>query len=131
MGKKTLFVLTLLLSGLTAPLWAQNDHYPQFMQMANTAYGSQKYELAIEYFQAAIDDNSDWWPAYVGLANCYYAQKKYKDALQNYETALKMHPDNPTLSRFLDAFRRKLNTPTPTPVPLRYQTTPLPQLPGV
>lgn len=106
---------------------AQNDHYPQFMDMGNRAYNNQNYDLATDYYQSALDDNSDCWQAYVGLGNCDYAKKKFKDALKNYETALKMHPDNPTLTQFLQALRYKMGIfPTPTPKPVPLIPTPVP-----
>jgi tetratricopeptide (TPR) repeat protein len=122
--KKQLYVLgsVLLLSMVfVTPLKAQNDHYPQFMEMGNRAYNNQNIDLARDYYQSALDDNSDCWQAYVGLGNCDYAKKKFKEALKNYEKALKMHPDNPNLTQFLQALRYKMGifpTPTPTPVPL-------------
>ena len=121
MNKKLFIVGSVLLWSLAfaGSLKAQNDHYPQFMDMGNRAYNNQNYELATDYYQSALDDNSDCWQAYVGLGNCEYAKKKFKDALKNYETALKMHPDNPTLSQFLQALRYKMGIfPTPTPAPI-------------
>lgn len=103
-------------------LHAQNDHYPQYMQMGNQAYNDQKYDLAMEYYNSAIDDKSDCWQAYVGLGNCYYYQKKYKDSLKNYQIALKIDPDNGELVKFVQFLRAKVGvtarpTPTPTFVP--------------
>lgn len=113
--------------------WAQNDHYPEYMQMGNQALASEKFDLAIDYFNSAIEDKEDCWQAYVGLGNCYYYKKKFKDALMNYEKALKIHPDNPDLTRFVQNLRTKLGiyptpTPVPTPTPLPYGA-PLPGLP--
>ena len=116
-----------IFAALSAPSFAQNDHYPQFMEMGNRAYNGEKYDLAREYYQSALDDNSDCWQAYVGLGNCDYAKRKFKDALKNYEQAMKMNPDNPTLERFLQALRYKMGifpTPTPRPTPLLPTPTP-------
>jgi tetratricopeptide (TPR) repeat protein len=115
---------------LGGPALAQNDHYPQYMQMASTAYEKKHYDLAIEYYNSAIDDNSDYWQAYVGLGNCYYWKKNFKKALECYEKALKMNPDNPTLEKFLRALRFKMGIlPTPTPTPL--MAAPLPSTGGL
>lgn len=115
------------LMSLAGPALAQNDHYPQYMIMGNTAYNNQRYDLAIEYYESAIDDNQDWWPAYVGLGNCYFAKKKLKDALKNYEKAFKINPDNPTLARFLNNLRYKMGiVPTPTPMPSNAMPPPFP-----
>jgi len=128
--RSSLILLSTLL--LVPRLFAQNDHYPQFMEMGNRAYNGEKFDLAREYYQSALDDNSDCWQAYVGLGNCDYAQKKYKEALKNYEIAIKMNPDNPTLMNFLQAFRYKMGirpTPTPTLIPLPLNPVPGPALP--
>lgn len=130
--KKLLFLLFLPFLSILAPqlLWAQNDHYPQYMEMGNQAYASEKFALAMDYYLSAIDDKEDCWQAYVGLGNCLYFQKKYKDALKNYEKALKINPNNPDLARFVQNLRSKLGVvPTPTPIPTVAPLAPLPGLP--
>jgi len=94
---KYLFIIvgTLLIACSSSRVLAQNDHYPQYMQMALVAYNNNHYDLAITYYESALDDNVDWWPAFLGLGNCYYAKGKINEALKNYSQALKMHPDNP------------------------------------
>ena len=127
-----LFFLGIALPFVPARLWAQNDHYPEYMEMGNQAMAAEKFDLAIDYFGSAIEDKEDCWQAYVGLGNCYYYKKKFKDALKNYEKALKIHPDNPDLTKFVQNLRYKLGIyPTPTPIP---SPTPLPlgaPLPGL
>lgn len=96
MNKRLVFIFGLFLAACWAgPALAQNDHYPQYMQMGLVAYGNNQFDLAITYYEAALEDNENWWPAYVGIANCYYAKGKLNEALKNYGQALKMHPDNP------------------------------------
>ncbi|HVZ79402.1 MAG TPA: tetratricopeptide repeat protein [bacterium] len=128
----SLFLLAVL-SFLPGRLCAQNDHYPEYMEMGNKALATEKYDLAVDYFSSAIDDKEDCWQAYVGLGNCYYYQKKYKEALKSYERALKYHPDNPELARFVQNLRIKLGifpTPTPVPTPTPWPlNAPLPGLP--
>jgi tetratricopeptide (TPR) repeat protein len=120
--------LLLLWIGVSGIAYAQNDHYPQFMERGNRAYNSQKYDLAIDYYQSAIDDKDDCWQAYVGLGNCAFYQKKYKDALNYYEKAYKINPDNSELAKFVYYLRNKLApAPTPTPIP-RWAPLPLPAL---
>ena len=131
------FVLFIVFyASVTSAALAQNDHYPQYMEMGNKAYNDQKYDLAMEYYNSAIDDNIDCWQAYVGLGNCFYYQKKYKDSLKNYEKALKMNPGNSELVKFVNFLRGKVGvlaapTPTPTVIPqaLPAGLPPLP-LPG-
>jgi tetratricopeptide (TPR) repeat protein len=99
------------------------------MEMGNKALAGEKYDLAIEYFQSAIDDNPDCWQAYVGLGNCYYYKKKLQDSLKAYEKALKINPDNSELTRFIRFLKTKLGVaaaPTPTPT---VGVLPLPGLP--
>lgn len=128
MKKSFLFGIALFLgSGVLSALYAQNDHYPQYMEMGNRAYNGQKYDLAIDYYQSAIDDKDDCWQAYVGLGNCAFYQKKYKDALKYYEKAYKINPDNSELQKFVYYLRNKLAPPTPTPVP-QWAPLPLPAL---
>jgi tetratricopeptide (TPR) repeat protein len=117
--------LFLVVNGIAS---AQNDHFPQFMEKGNRAYNDQKYDLAIDYYQSAIDDKEDCWQAYVGLGNCAFYLKKYKDALNYYEKAYKLNPDNGELSKFVYYLRNKLAVaPTPTPIP-RWAPAPLPGL---
>ena len=119
--------ISFCLTFIASPVSAQNDHYPQFMDMGNRAYNNQNYDLAKDYYQSALDDNSDCWQAYVGLGNCEYAKRNFKEALKNYEKALKMHSDNPTLTQFLQALRYKMGIfPTPTPTPVPISPTPVP-----
>jgi tetratricopeptide (TPR) repeat protein len=126
--KITVVLLLVFIAGFTAQAQAQNDHYPQFMEMGNRAYNNQKYDLAVDYYQSAIEDKDDCWQAYVGLGNCAFYRKKYKDALKNYEKAYKINPDNSELARFVAYLRSKLGAaPTPTPVP-RWSPPPLPAL---
>jgi tetratricopeptide (TPR) repeat protein len=129
--KKTGIKIFLFLLFLCPAGWAfaQNDHYPQFMEMGNRAYDAEKYDLAIDYYQSAIDDNPDCWQAYVGLGNCYYYKKKLPESLKAYQKALKINPDNSELTRFIQFLKSKMGTtayptPTPTVVP-----TPVPGLP--
>ena len=121
-------VLFFLTGGVAGVLHAQNDHYPQFMEMGNRALGGEKYDLAIDYYQSALDDKPDCWQAYVGLGNCYYYQKKLKESLKAYEKALQLNPGNTELIKFIQFLRAKLAVgaqPTPTP------TRPLQVLPGL
>ena len=121
-------IILILFSGVVGTLRAQNDHYPEFMEMGNLAYNGQKYDLAIDYYQSAIDDKEDCWQAYVGLGNCAFYQKRYKDALKYYEKAYKIDPDNGELAKFVSYLRSKVAVaPTPTPLP-RWAPAPLPAL---
>ncbi len=122
-------ILWVLFAALAERGQPQHDHYPQFMELGNRAYNGQKYDLAIDYYQSAIEDKDDCWQAYVGLGNCAFYQKKYKDALKYYEKAFKINPDNSELQRFVAYLRSRLGAvPTPTPAP-RWAPAPYPLWP--
>jgi hypothetical protein len=125
---KTMVLGIVLGGGFAVAALAQYDHFPQFMDNAKRAYMNEKYDLALEYYQSAIEDKSDGWQAYVGLGNCYYYMKKPKEALKAYEKALSINPDNPTLVRFVQALRARMGVLLipPTPTPARFMPTPTP-----
>jgi len=87
------------------------DHYPDYMKMALKAFQNKNYDLAIGYYESALDDKQDYWPAYQGIGVCYYYKRKNKDALKAFETALKLNPGNARLTAFIDYLRRQLATP--------------------
>jgi len=102
--------------------------------MGNKALANKSFDLALDYYNSAIDDKDDCWQAYVGLGNCYYFQKKYKDSLKNYEKALKINPNNGELVKFIQFLKTKMGlysipTPVPTWTPIPVPTlVPLPPL---
>ena len=130
MGTKLVFkkfrICLFLGLGAAVPLHAQNDHFPQFMEMGNKALNSEKYDLALEYYQSAVDDNPDCWQAYVGMGNCYYYEKKLKESLKAYQQAQKINPDNDELGKFILFLRSKMGAAFPKPTPTRLPGLALP-----
>ncbi len=107
--------------GTSGLAWAQNYHCQDYMRLAQRAYQSKKVDMALEYYQAAADDNEQYWQAFQGLGTCYYLKGKKKDALTAFEKAYQLNPGNNALLQFIQALRRVLGMlplaiPTPTPV---------------
>ncbi len=110
-----------MILGASGTAWAQNYHYKDYMRLATRAYESKKYDMALEYYQAAADDKEDYWQAYQGLGTCYYLKGKKKECLAAFEKAYQLNPENAALLQFIQALRRVLGMlplviPTPTPV---------------
>jgi len=65
-----------------------------YYQQGKTAYGQKDYELAIENFGLAIQNNHDDDQSYIGRANARYNIKDYEGALSDYDQALRLNPHN-------------------------------------
>jgi len=100
----------ILLAGMVCPVLAQ-DHFPEYMKMARQAFDAKKYDLAIGYYESALDDRNDYWAAYQGIATCHYYKGRKKDALKFFEKALKFNPGNAQLKAFVEALRKQLGAP--------------------
>jgi tetratricopeptide (TPR) repeat protein len=103
-----------------APLSAQ-AHAPDFVRMGTQAFHNKQYDMAISYYNSAIDEDMNYWPAYQALGIVYYYKKNYKEAEKNFEKALELNTDNPSLRKFVNGLRAYLHlpalpAPTPTPV---------------
>jgi len=112
---KTFFLTSSFLFGGAVAALAQ-DHYPEYMKMANRAYSNEKYDLAAEYYESAAEDQPDHWQAYQGLGSSYYMMKRPKDALKAFEKALKLNPQSAILAKYVKALQALVNAP-PTPTP--------------
>jgi tetratricopeptide (TPR) repeat protein len=53
-------------------------------------------ELAIEYYQKAIDLNPNYAMAYNNMGNAYYGQENYKEAIRCYQKAIDLNPNYAT-----------------------------------
>jgi tetratricopeptide (TPR) repeat protein len=89
--------------------------------MGTRAFEKKQYDLAISYYNSAIDEDINYWPAYQALGTVFYIKKDYKDTLKNFEKALELNPDSATLRKFVNGLRTYMHiaplpTPTPTPV---------------
>ena len=86
---------------------AQDKALPYY-QAGESLCAQKKYDQAIQYFDAALDANPRMWQAFQGLGTCYYAQGEKSRALTSYQRALSLHPDNPSLSAFVNSLRDEL-----------------------
>jgi tetratricopeptide (TPR) repeat protein len=89
--------------------------------MGTQAFQHKQYEMAISYYNSAIDEDMNYWPSYQALGTVYYYKKNYKEALKNFEKALELNPESAPLRKFVNALRVYLRlpplaAPTPTPV---------------
>lgn len=103
MKNKLYLMMFIWLAGV-CPVPAQVNP-DEFLKAGNTAYTSNDYKLAIQYYEAALDANPRIWQAFQGLGNCYYAMGDKAKALLNYQRCLSLHPDNPALASFAASLR--------------------------
>ncbi len=101
-------------------VWAQ-EHAPDFLRLGTQAFRNKQYDMAISYYNSAIDEDTNYWPAYQALGTLYYIKKNYKEALKNFQKAFDLNPDSEPLRKFVSYLRVKqgqspLPMATPTPV---------------
>ncbi len=96
------------LSVLIAVTVQAQDQSSAYYQAGNTLYGQKNYDMAIRYYQAAVQVNPQMWQADQGLGNCYYAKGDKVNALASYQKALDINPNNPGLSNFVQTLRAQV-----------------------
>ena len=96
------FVLTLLLSGLTATAMADND----MKASADAAYRSGDYQKAIELYEKDLSVGVSA-EEYHNLGNAYYRSGNIYKAVLNYERARKLAPANTKIQHSLEIARNK------------------------
>lgn len=116
-----LFLLFLGFAGLSP---AQDQATPYY-NAGNTYYGQKNYDMAIRYYQAAVQFNPNMWQAYQGMGNSYYAKGDKANALTNYQKSLSINPNNPQLSQFVQVLQPQVGTaPPPAANPAASTTAP-------
>ena len=60
----------------------------EYFSRGRNAAMNDLYELAIEYYQQAIDIDPNLADAYLGMAYAYYNLQDYQDAISNFESSL-------------------------------------------
>ncbi len=105
-------VMFMTLTGLASASWAQ-DMSAQYYAAGNTYYAQKNYDLAIRYYQGAVQTNPNSWQSYQGMGNCYYGKGDSANALVNYQKALSINPNNPQLASFVQSLQAQAGTPAP------------------
>ncbi len=118
---KLLFIFLVAAYFLTPTTLCAQQHAPDFVRMGTQAFHNKQFDMAISYYNSALDENVDYWPAYQALGTVYYYKKNYKEAEKDFEKALELNPDSAPLRKFVNALRAYLHmpalpAPTPTPV---------------
>ncbi len=100
------FFVTVLMLSLAFPLvaTAQTDPDSCFAQ-AEKAYNGGKYDVALENYNAILEQGLVSAPLYYNMGNTYYKMKEYPKAILNYERALKLNPSNDDIKTNLEIAR--------------------------
>ena len=80
---------------------AVKNIYIEYMNLADAYYELEKYDKAVSYYKAAMENKDIYWTAYYKLARCYVYQSKWDTAQTSYETLLKRDPKNNSLKSSL------------------------------
>lgn len=122
---KSIRFLVLCLTGscffLVSYILFAQEHAPDYVRMGTQAFEKKQYDLAISYYNSAIDEDITYWPAYQALGTIYYMRKDYKEALKNFQKASELNPDSDPLRKFVKGLRAYLRLPAlpdPTPTPV-------------
>lgn len=119
---KSFFVAVLFLSLLPLFGYAQNadDQYKEGL----AAYNSKDWDSAVSIMNDVIKNDPSNWQAYQILGYAYSKQKDLENSLQSSEASLKLHPDNPTLQKFVDRLKVKLSETSDTGTESEATSTP-------
>ncbi len=80
---RKLLIFTLLISGFTSPLFAQNEH-----EKALELFKQRKYADALVMLEESIATHPDWWFPILLKGQCNMRLNKHADALANFNDAL-------------------------------------------
>ena len=100
--------------GLAASSRAQ-DQSTQYYTAGNSMYSQKNYDMAIRYYQGAVQTNPQMWQAYQGMGNCFYAKGDKQNALTSYQKALSINSNNPQLSSFVQSLQAQVGTAPQSP----------------
>ena len=82
--------------GLETPVFAQ-AHAPDFVRMGTQAFHNKQYDMAISYYNSAIDEDIDYWPAYQALGNRLLHQKKLQGSPEEFSESVRTQSHNEPL----------------------------------
>ena len=80
---------------------AVKNIYIEYMNLADAYYELEKYDKAVSYYKAAMENKDIYWTAYYKLARCYVYQSKWDLAQTSYESLLKRDTENNSLKSSL------------------------------
>ena len=95
--KKVLLILTLLAGPIAAWATTGDEYYSAGLSL----FRSQDYEKSVQYFHAALEAKPDMWEAYQYMGEAFYQLGNRTEGVVAMRRSLKLHPDNPTLKKFL------------------------------
>ncbi len=75
------------------------------LAMGGQSLANKDYKSALQYYQAAANDDPNSVAAYQGMGTCYYYLGQKDQALAAYEKALSLNPNNALLSQFIKALK--------------------------
>src|SRR5437773_1060206 len=78
-----------------------------YLNAGKTSYKQGNLNLAVKYFQAAVQLDPNNWQAHQSLGNCFYQLRRPGEALTAFEKSLALHPDNPSVRTFAESLRRE------------------------
>jgi tetratricopeptide (TPR) repeat protein len=69
-------------------------HFPEALYDLGVIEQRKKnWDLAVTYYQRAIDQQTDYWPAWNNMGNTLFAMGRRDPALRCFETTLRLNPD--------------------------------------
>lgn len=101
--KLKLIILVCLIAGAVVPLKALTT-----AQQADSAYNKENYNLAIELYNRALDENGRNSDLYYNLGNACYLAGRISGAVLAYERALRIDPSNSDARANLDFVNARL-----------------------
>jgi tetratricopeptide (TPR) repeat protein len=69
-------------------------HFPEALyDLGVIEQGKKNWDLAVTYYQRAIEQQTDYWPAWNNMGNTLFAMGRQDPALRCFETTLRLNPD--------------------------------------
>ncbi len=100
--------VVLIFLGFHATAFCQTQATPtaqDLEEQGQALYRAGQYPKALIYFNFAVQADPNSWQAYQQLGNTYYQLGDASDAMIAYQQSLKLNPNNPTLTNFVNNLR--------------------------
>ncbi len=98
---RSLLRLFLIVLGLSIPAAVFSATAAEYYNAGLTLNQQGKSDLALQYFDAAIQTDPTHWQAYMAKGTCQYQMGNKEGALASFEKSLALHPDNASLEQFV------------------------------